>query len=383
MAYNDIAQRACPICRGRSGYVLGKLTYALFDDLDMPGAKTMIGCDRCGMLYDDVAFTEDRLREYYRRNEHYAASFLGGSGSLSDDNRNRYDRIINHLPPNPEGIILDIGCGQGGFVAQCNKRGLRAAGIETSEKSRETGHAAGLDIYASMAEYAAKYPEAKISAVVISHVLEHLLNPLALLKEIKNIAPDGFVYIEVPDAASYLSPDAIRWHELYFEHLNHFCQASLSFLAAQSCIEVITSGTTPFSQNLFETQCLFIVGRFSRATEHPLSKPDIVPGLQLTLPSLPDKDLPEDGRPIALWGVSQYAMLLMGTLPQLARVDRLFDASPAKIGRSIRGVTVENAREIRTIPQNTKLILPRSPYTPQMLKEIEQAGTFAGRIYEI
>ncbi|PKN64696.1 MAG: hypothetical protein CVU52_11430, partial [Deltaproteobacteria bacterium HGW-Deltaproteobacteria-10] len=74
---------------------MGKLNYALFDDLDMPGVKTLIGCNRCGMLYDDVAFTEDQLQEYYRRNEHYAASFLGGTGSPSEDNNRRYDRVID------------------------------------------------------------------------------------------------------------------------------------------------------------------------------------------------------------------------------------------------------------------------------------------------
>src|ERR1700690_184273 len=129
------ALRACPVCNNRSGNVMGRLSYALFDDLNIPGIKTLLCCDRCGMMYDDVDFTEELLHEYYCRNEHYAASPIGGTGGLSADNRNRYDRIIDHLQPAAKGTILDVGCGQGGFVAQCLKRGFVAAGIDPSEKS--------------------------------------------------------------------------------------------------------------------------------------------------------------------------------------------------------------------------------------------------------
>ena len=120
--------RSCPVCNNQSGNALGTLTYALFDDLDIPGTKTLICCDKCGMMYDDVALTEKQLQEYYCRNEHYAVSSLGGSGSLSEDNRNRYDRIIDNLHPDPKGTILDVGCGQGGFIAQCLQCGFRAGG---------------------------------------------------------------------------------------------------------------------------------------------------------------------------------------------------------------------------------------------------------------
>ncbi|MBA4416599.1 MAG: hypothetical protein C0392_01620 [Syntrophus sp. (in: bacteria)] len=375
--------RTCPICEKRSGTVLGLLTYALFDDLGIPGTKTLIQCSECGMMYDDVAFTEGQLQEYYRRNEHYAASSLGGSGSLSDDNADRYDRIIDNLHPDPKGTILDVGCGQGGFVARCLHHGFSAAGIEPSEKSRNVGLNAGLDIYTSIEEYAALHPETGISTVVISHVLEHLLRPLDMLKELIRNAPDALVYIEVPDAASYLSPRVMRWYELYFEHLNHFCKDSFSNLAAQSCIEVTRVASTPFSKNQADVQCLFLVGQFRCISDHTINQPDMVTGPRFTLPLLTKGDLLQDNRPIALWGVSQYAMLLMGSLPQLEQVDRLFDASPAKIGRKIRGITIEDAREIGTLSKETVLVLPYSQYSLQMRKEIEQSASFAGKIIQL
>jgi SAM-dependent methyltransferase len=376
--------RACPVCDSQSGNVLGGLTYALFDDLNIPGTKTLICCNKCGMMYDDIVLTEEQLEEYYRHNEHYAVSSLGGSGSLSEDNQNRYDRIIDNLHPDPKGTILDVGCGQGGFVAQCLQHGFCAAGIEPSEKSRNTGLAAGLDIYASIAEYMEKCPKISISTIVISHVLEHLLEPLEILKELIRNVPQALVYIEVPDAASYISPNAMRWYEMYFEHLNHFCKDSFSCLAAQSCIEVITVGSTPFSKNLADIQCLFLVGRFPYTAGYPVKSPFIgICPQQFTLPPLPDGDLPQNDKPIALWGLSQYAMLLMGSLPQLKRVDRLFDASPAKTGRKIRGVTIEDPKGISNLSKETRLVLPYSQYSLQMQRELDESASFSGEIVNI
>jgi SAM-dependent methyltransferase len=375
--------RACPVCDGRRGNVLGRLNYALFDDLDISGTKTMLSCAACGMIFDDVSFTEEQLKEYYRHNEHYAASSLGGSGSLSDDNQQRYDKIIDLLHPAPNEIILDVGCGQGGFVAKCLQRGFRAAGIEPSEKSRNAALSAGLNIYSSMGEYAAKNHDERIGTVVLSHVLEHLMNPLQVLQKLVSNVQGATVYMEVPDAASYISPNKMHWHELYFEHLNHFCNESLLNFAACSGVDVIRVGSAPFSETLADIQCLFLVGRLRCAADNIVKAALTVTPPEFTLPPLPGADLPRDNRPVALWGVSQYAMLLMGSLQQLERVDRLFDASSAKIGRKIRGVTIEDANAIRTLSKDTILILPYSQYSQQMRAELDESASFLGKIVNI
>jgi hypothetical protein len=114
--------------------------------------------------------------------------------------------------------------------------------------------------------------------------------------------------------------------------------------------------------------------------DHQAQRPNLVKSPRFTLPQLPHFDLPRDNRPVALWGISQYAMLLMGSLPQLRRVDRLFDASSAKIGRMIRGIIVEDAKEIGTLSNMTTLVLPYSQHLQQILKEIEESASFAGEI---
>lgn len=380
-----LSKRPCPVCEGREGYVLAQLCYALFDDLKMPGHKTLVQCSKCGMLYDDLPFSDNQLQQYYRCNEHYAVSSIGGSGGVSQDNKARYDRIIDLLEPGSNGVILDFGCGQGGFVSRCLQHGLKAVGIEPSAKSREAAQEAGLHVYESLDVFVTKNPSCKVLTVVLSHVLEHLINPIPLIRVFAEYARDALVYIEVPDAGSYLSPNTVRWQEMYFEHLSHFRKQNIVELARRSCIEIKKEGRIYFSRLQENIHCRFIVGRFTAEQKpmevsafsgyeyHPISQ----------LPFVSVENLPQDNRPLALWGVSQYAMLLLGSCPELlSRIQRLFDASSAKIGRRIRGIIIEPSSNLSSLTDDHILLIPRSHFLLQMRSQLSDVG-FKGQVIEV
>ncbi len=373
--HDDSAPRACPVCDAGSGVALAALRYALFDDLCMSGEKTLTGCRRCGMLYDDVALTERQLAEYYGKNEHYAVSSTGGTGGISEDNATRYGRILSVLSPERDGVILDVGCGQGGFVDHCRAKGLTAVGVEPSQRSRAAASNLGLPVFPSLDAFRAAHSEKPVAAVVLSHVLEHLLRPLDLLRRMAaQIAPGAKVYVEVPDAASYLASGALRWQELYFEHLAHFRSKNLTDIARLAGIRPRDAGTCFFSPSQPETHCCFLVGVVDGMVEPGESlTPDTEFRLE-PLPSVPRISMPKGNGPTALWGVSQYAMLLLGSRPELAGVSRLFDASPAKVGRTIRGIAVESPDALPTLSTDAVLLLPQSPYVAEMVEHLETVG---------
>lgn len=379
-----LSERPCPVCQGRQGYELAKLCYALFDNLKMSGHKTLVQCHNCGMLYDDIRFSENQLQEYYRRNEHYAVSGTGGSGSVSKDNKARYDRIIELLKPGSDGVILDFGCGQGGFISRCLERGLEAAGIEPSAKSREVAKKAGLHVYESLDAFVTENPSCKIQTVVFSHILEHLMNPIHLIRILAKYANNALVYIEVPDADSYLSPNNIRWREMYFEHLSHFRKHNIAELAAHSGVEIINEGVTSFSPAQQDVRCLFLLGHFRDAPCNDTSRTASDAHAKFNCFSeIPGKELLLDDRPLALWGVSQYAMLLLGSNLWRSRLIRLFDSSSAKMGRSIGGIRVEHPDGISTLSKDTVLILPHSPFISKMKNILKNDINYTGDVLEI
>jgi SAM-dependent methyltransferase len=382
MMPSPLPVRACPVCGHPEAAVLAELTYALFDDLDLPGTKALKGCAACGMMYDDVAFSAGRLEEYYRRNDHYVFSSDGGGGGDSEDDRARYDRILDAVAPSPSGLIVDYGCGPGGFVVRCRQRGLSAVGIEPSARCRRAAQDQGLEVYASLEALAGRGRPRRIQAVTLSHVLEHLLDPLNVLRRLARVAPGAQVYIEVPDAAAYLRPDGVRWPELYFEHLCHFRRDDLGRLAERSGIAVAAEGTAPFSTALSESRCLFLLGRVSQRARETVADPGRIVSRSHALPPL-SVGLPPDGKSASLWGVSQYAMLLLGSVPEIARrVTRLFDASPAKVGRRIRGMVVEPAAELASLTRDDRLLVPRSKFLQQMQAELHRMK-FSGAVQVI
>ncbi len=256
-------------------------------------------------------------------------------------------------------------------MARCRARGLRAAGIESSARSCRIAAASGLDVCQSPEEFAKRHAD-PVYAVVFSHILEHLLDPLQTLRRAVILSKSNLFYIEVPDADIYLTTGDVHWNEMYFEHLNHFRPETLHSLAANVPLDIISENRAVFSPELKDIGCLTLMGSASNSIAHtkaPMKPDNCNP---LTFPfSPPRPDIP-DG-PLAIWGISQYAMLLLGTVPDLFnRTVRLFDASPAKIGRAIRNLKIEPSENLTSLDDRITLLIPRSKYLDRMLEEARQ-----------
>ncbi|PIQ25966.1 hypothetical protein COW36_02840 [bacterium (Candidatus Blackallbacteria) CG17_big_fil_post_rev_8_21_14_2_50_48_46] len=384
MLATRLSYRACPVCEQHQTQLLGHLNYALFDDLDLPIRKSASGCLNCGMIFDDLELTERQLAHYYAQNEHYALAVQGGAGGYSDANQARYQRILTALEPLSQGAILDFGCGQGGFVRYCQAQGYHAIGLEPSLSSRQVGQTSELQIFASLEDIQKAYSGAAIGAVVMSHVLEHLLHPLEQLQQLSQWATQARFYLEVPDATAYLSRETMRWNELYFEHIAHFSPFHLALLAQRAGLQVQTEGIVPFSEIQAESQCAYLVAQALEPNRLESETIEIVKHLNwpAEILQVPEPEL-SAGRPVVLWGLSQYALLLLGSCPGLSAVSRLFDSSPAKQGRRIRGLEIEPPERIAALPAETLLVLPFSLSQQQMKRILKQDYSFAGEVLEV
>jgi SAM-dependent methyltransferase len=131
--------------------------------------------------------------------------------------------------------IIDVGCGRGDMIGWLQRWGADVYGTEVSPAA--AGVAAGLIgshriFVGELAD--ATYPSASFDCVTLWHVLEHVREPDALLREIARVLrPGGFAYIEVPNAAGW---SARRFGQSWLaydvpKHLFHFSPETLKTFA--------------------------------------------------------------------------------------------------------------------------------------------------------
>ncbi len=114
------------------------------------------------------------------------------------------DTKMRHLPrpPTEGGRLLDVGFGNGGFLKLATEMGWNAEGIDFDPKAVETARARGLNVRcASAADLSAQNEQFDI--ITLSHVLEHVHDPITLLKELyRLLKPGGLLWLETPNLDS-------------------------------------------------------------------------------------------------------------------------------------------------------------------------------------
>ncbi len=227
---------ACPLCGGGQRHLLHEnLADRIF--FTAPGRWQLWGCDTCGAGYLDPRPTPGSISRayavYYTHNQTLAPQsaqpsrearlkqamlndFLNARFSyhirpalplgrlafaLRPDKTRDAAAMVRHLPaPRPGEILLDIGCGNGAFMLLARDRlGYEVQGTELDETAAARARAQGLVVHNKPLP-GMSLPPSHFAHVTLNHVLEHLHNPLAALREIYNIlSPGGRVWVQVPN----------------------------------------------------------------------------------------------------------------------------------------------------------------------------------------
>jgi len=143
----------------------------------------------------------------------------------------------------PDGILLEVGCATGEFIEEATAAGYEAIGVEPSKWAVDIARRSGAEVLCGkLADWTAEYAGFTVDAVAMFHVLEHLEDPLELLRQCRSVlADDGRVFIEVPNASSCaaksLDPSWSGW-EFRF-HQWHFTPSSLKALLERAGLETL------------------------------------------------------------------------------------------------------------------------------------------------
>lgn len=193
--------------------------------LELGDGFQLVECLRCGLVSTSPALCSAEIGRYYPESYYGEKNrrFHPVLESLIRVFRSRRCRAIEAFAR--KGRIIDVGCGRGLLLGLMRGRGWDAHGVEVSETAAHHARdVLGLPVW--VGEFAeSPQPPASVDAVVIWHVLEHLLDPVAALaKAAEVLRPDGILVVAVPNFESWQAAFSGRhWFHLDVpRHYHHF-----------------------------------------------------------------------------------------------------------------------------------------------------------------
>ena len=140
--------------------------------------------------------------------------------------------------------LIDVGCSVGALVEQANNRGWAAVGFEPDWRACEIASAQAPVVRGFFG--ANSVLANSVHAVVVSHVLEHVDDPVGLLREVGDaLAPRGELLVVCPNYKGWIArAQQAGWHGHAVEqHVWHFTPQTLERIVGRAGFAVCAART--------------------------------------------------------------------------------------------------------------------------------------------
>ncbi len=174
-------------------------------DLGPDGEARLLRCVHCGTARLTPQPSEAALRRWYDPSYYGAPGrkFVGPmAAAVAVFQAGRARRAASYLPA--RGRVLDVGCGNGGFLRALLRRGHRVEGTELTDASAARVPAvAGVRVHVGDL-LALDLPDGAYDLVTFWHVLEHVRRPADTLRRVHRLlAPGGRLLLSLPNLDSW------------------------------------------------------------------------------------------------------------------------------------------------------------------------------------
>jgi SAM-dependent methyltransferase len=233
-------------------------------------------CDRCGLVYMNPPPNDERIVRFYAKGY---APHLRFDPSRFD---RRFRRLVNrfvvryhlapscrelsrgvgnrvlrfaakflgrfvmkhHLAPHGEKRLLDVGCGNGGWLYRHARLGWRAEGVEISPEACRQARSLGLSVHEGTLFDLPDTP--RFDVICLHHLIEHVADPVGTLEKAgRLLAPNGRIVIRLPNLDSYgFRRFGLLWFPLEPpRHLFQFTPRTVRRLVARSRLRLLSLRT--------------------------------------------------------------------------------------------------------------------------------------------
>jgi len=242
-------------------------------------------CFRCGLVsLNPRPGQADLIKDYDTYLPAQADRIAQWGRMMSFINRKSADLIEARIAQ--KGRTLDIGCAYGFFLREMQQRGWQTQGIEISPIGRAYAQQTwNIRVHAEPLE-ALALPENHFDVVTLFYVIEHLLDPLSLLREVRRILkPGGLILLRWPHTAPMLKilGPFVRNYDYFHTpfHLYDFSPSTIAKLLQQAGFEGAATRIGGYSlpekrlNRWFTTACGILAETFYLLSAHQFLMPGV------------------------------------------------------------------------------------------------------------
>lgn len=321
--------------------------------LNAPTASLELVQDESGFIFnrcfDPAVVIYD---ESYQNDQGYSSQFQEHLSEVSGLCR----RYLN----GQQSVVVDVGCGKGGFVELLRSQGVNAIGYDNA--------------YQGSSPYIRKSFFNKDShdegdLLILRHVLEHVPSPWQFLEGIAAAnGYKGLLYVEVPDLEWILKNNT--YFDLFHEHVNYFRAEDFSRRFGEGVV---------FQSNSFGGQYLSVIIDLKsvRDCAQTLVVRDNDADLSLAFAQLSayeDQayDSFPDSHEVVIWGAASKGVVFAAKAPPAikSKIAYAIDINPRKHGHfmPISGIEVVGAEEGLSRLDPSSLLVIMNPCYEQEIR---------------
>jgi SAM-dependent methyltransferase len=203
-------------------------------------------CGNCSLVYLDPRPEASELSRIYPSNYHAFAFSQENFGLVYRIREwleaRRMLRATSNL--GDAATILDVGCGDGfhlDLIKRYGRPGWRVVGVDLDARAVQRARARGLEVlHGALKDVALE--DRGVDLVLCIQTIEHVADPLALLREVRQVLKPGGRVLIVTDNTGSLDFRLFRnrhWGGYHFpRHWNLFDRVSMGKLAAKGGFEI-------------------------------------------------------------------------------------------------------------------------------------------------
>lgn len=139
--------------------------------------------------------------------------------------------------------VLDVGCWKGDLGRALMERGCQVSGVDIDEDAAEVARKHLHEVVVADLErtsLSSCFPGQTFDTIVFADVLEHVMDPLAVLSDAKNLlAPGGFVVLSIPNVTHGSVRLALLQGLWDYADTGHLDRTHLRFFSRRGLVELV------------------------------------------------------------------------------------------------------------------------------------------------